>query len=110
MLTKEMEIFMEENQAEVKELLWKLCEIPSPSHHEERRAAFIKEWLEMQGAEGVFIDEAKNVIYPYHYEEGVPTALFMAHIDTVFPDMESWVSGKKTEKCFLRGSEMIQLT
>ena len=45
MLTKEMEIFMEENQAEVKELLWKLCEIPSPSHHEERRAAFIKEWL-----------------------------------------------------------------
>lgn len=69
MLTKEMEIFMEENQAEVKELLWKLCEIPSPSHHEERRAAFIKEWLEMQGAEGVFIDEAKNVIYPYHYEE-----------------------------------------
>ena len=27
----------------------------------------------------------KNVIYPYHYEEGVPTALFMAHIDTVFP-------------------------
>ena len=51
MLTKEMEIFMEENQAEVKALLWKLCEIPSPSHHEERRAAFIKEWLEMQGAE-----------------------------------------------------------
>ena len=28
MLTEEMEIFMEENQAEVKELLWKLCEIP----------------------------------------------------------------------------------
>ena len=76
MLTKEMEIFMEENQAEVKALLWKLCEIPSPSHHEERRAAFIKEWLEMQGAEGVFIDEAKNVIYPYHYEEGVPTSFY----------------------------------
>ena len=68
MLTEEMEIFMEENQAEVKALLWKLCEIPSPSHHEERRAAFIKEWLEMQGAEGVFIDEAQNVIYPYHYD------------------------------------------
>ena len=30
MLTKEMEIFMEENQAEVKALLWKLCEIPHP--------------------------------------------------------------------------------
>lgn len=103
MLTKEMEIFMEENQAEVKELLWKLCEIPSPSHHEERRAAFIKEWLEMQGAEGVFIDEAKNVIYPYHYEEGVPTALFMAHIDTVFPDMESMGVREEDGKMFSPG-------
>lgn len=69
-------------------LLWTLCEIPAPSHHEERRAAFIKDWLEKQGAEGVFIDEAKNVIYPYHYEDGQTTALFMAHTDTVFPDME----------------------
>ena len=103
MLTEEMEIFMEENQAEVKELLWKLCEIPSPSHHEERRAAFIKEWLEMQGAEGVFIDEAKNVIYPYHYEEGVPTALFMAHIDTVFPDMESMGVREEGGKMFSPG-------
>ncbi len=94
---------MEENQAEVKELLWKLCEIPSPSHHEERRAAFIKEWLEMQGAEGVFIDEAKNVIYPYHYEEGVPTALFMAHIDTVFPDMESMGVREEGGKMFSPG-------
>ena len=103
MLTEEMEIFMEENQAEVKALLWKLCEIPSPSHHEERRAAFIKEWLEMQGAEGVFIDEAKNVIYPYHYEEGVPTALFMAHIDTVFPDMESMGVREEDGKRFSPG-------
>ena len=103
MLTEEMEIFMEENQAEVKALLWKLCEIPSPSHHEERRAAFIKEWLEMQGAEGVFIDEAKNVIYPYHYEEGVPTALFMAHIDTVFPDMESMGVREEGGKMFSPG-------
>ena len=103
MLTEEMGIFMEENQAEVKELLWKLCKIPSPSHHEERRAAFIKEWLEMQGAEGVFIDEAKNVIYPYHYEEGVPTALFMAHIDTVFPDMESMGVREEGGKMFSPG-------
>ena len=64
MITEELKAFIQENQEEVKKLLWTLCEIPAPSHHEERRAAFIKDWLEKQGAEGVFIDEAKNVIYP----------------------------------------------
>ena len=111
MLTKEMEIFMEENQAEVKALLWKLCEIPSPSHHEERRAAFIKEWLEMQGAEGVFIDEAKNVIYPYHIMKKVCRPLFLWHISIRYSRIwNPWVSGKKAGKCFRLVSEMIQLT
>ena len=61
MITEELKIFVQENQEEVKNLLWILCEIPAPSHHEERRAAFIKDWLEKQGAEGVFIDEAKKI-------------------------------------------------
>ena len=52
MITEELKIFVQENQEEVKNLLWILCEIPAPSHHEERRAAFIKDWLEKQGAEG----------------------------------------------------------
>lgn len=32
------------------ELLRRLARIPAPSHHEERRAAFIREWLVEQGA------------------------------------------------------------
>ena len=49
MITEELKAFIQENQEEVKKLLWILCEIPAPSHHEERRAAFIKDWLEKQG-------------------------------------------------------------
>ena len=68
------------------ELLRTLCLIPSPSHHEEKRAAFCKAWLMDHGAENAFIDEAKNVIYEYNAENDVPVAIFMAHIDTVFPE------------------------
>lgn len=68
------------------ELLRTLCLIPSPSHHEEKRAAFCKAWLMDHGAENAFIDEAKNVIYEYNAENDVPIAIFMAHIDTVFPE------------------------
>ena len=68
------------------ELLRTLCLIPSPSHHEEKRAAFCKTWLMDHGAENAFIDEAKNVIYEYNAENDVPVAIFMAHIDTVFPE------------------------
>lgn len=68
------------------ELLRTLCLIPSPSHHEEKRAAFCKTWIMDHGAENAFIDEAKNVIYEYNAENDVPVAIFMAHIDTVFPE------------------------
>ena len=54
------------------ELLRTLCLIPSPSHHEEKRAAFCKAWLMDHGAENAFIDEAKNVIYEYNAETMCP--------------------------------------
>ena len=40
-------------------LLSELGRIPAPSHQEDKRAAFVKSWLEAQGAKGVYIDEAK---------------------------------------------------
>ena len=53
------------------ELLRRLARIPAPSHHEERRAAFIREWLVEQGApeDSVRIDEANNVILSLGGEE-----------------------------------------
>ncbi|MBR4992179.1 MAG: M20/M25/M40 family metallo-hydrolase [Clostridia bacterium] len=64
-------------------LLKELAAIPAPSHHEEQRVAFIKGWLEEQGAKQVLVDEAKNVILTFG--EG-PYTVFMAHTDVVFPD------------------------
>ena len=66
------------------DLLKELAAIPAPSHQEEQRVAFIKHWLEVQGAKNLLVDEANNVILPFG--EG-PYSVFMAHTDVVFPDL-----------------------
>lgn len=78
---------IESMQPEVLALIRELCAIPAPSHHEERRAAFVKDWFERRGMEA-FIDEAKNVLIPMGLEEHEEIVVIMAHTDTVFPDME----------------------
>lgn len=69
-------------------LLKTLAAIPAPSHHEQKRAEFIKNWLQAAGAERVWIDDAQNVIFPYCCREE-SFLLCMAHMDVVFPDTES---------------------
>ncbi|MBO4406548.1 MAG: M20/M25/M40 family metallo-hydrolase [Clostridia bacterium] len=69
------------------ELLKTLAAIPAPSHHEDRRVAFIKNWLEEAGAEGVYVDSAKNVILPFGLELPGKITVYMAHTDVVFPDL-----------------------
>lgn len=80
--------YIEAHKEEAFELLVELAQIPAPSNHEEKRAEFIKNWLMMQGAEGVYIDEALNVIYPVGVTETNPLVVFAAHSDVVFGDME----------------------
>lgn len=87
-LTEEMIHYMEEHRQEAYEMLLDLAQIPAPSNHEEKRAEFCKKWLEAQGAEGVYIDEALNVIYPVGCDAQKPIAVFAAHSDVVFPDTE----------------------
>ena len=70
------------------ELLLELARIPAPSNHEEKRAAYCKEKLESWGAEGVYIDDALNVVYPIGCDGDKPIAVFMAHSDVVFPDTD----------------------
>lgn len=79
---------IEDNRQEALDLLMELCKIPAPSNHEEKRAEFCKAWLEKQGAEGVYIDEALNVVYPVGNVAEGPLVVFMAHTDIVFPDIE----------------------
>ena len=63
-LSQEILDYVEAHREEAFQLLIELAQIPAPSNHEEKRAAFCKDWLEKQGAKGVYIDDALNVIYP----------------------------------------------
>ena len=87
-LLSKLHHYVSEHRQEALELLLELAQIPAPSNHEEKRVAFCKKWLEDQGAEGVYIDEARNVIYPIGCTQDNPLVVFMAHSDVVFPDTE----------------------
>ena len=63
-LSKDILEYLKQSEEETINLIETLCGIPAPSHHEERRAEFVKNWLTENGAKGVYIDEALNVLYP----------------------------------------------
>lgn len=69
------------------ELTKELCRIPAPSGLEDKRAEYIKNYLNGIGYKDAYIDSAKNVIWKLDGETEDYT-LFMAHTDTVFPDLE----------------------
>lgn len=92
---RELQQYMEEHILEARRLLMDLSVIPAPSLKEERRAAFVKRWLEEHGAAGVYVDKAGNVIYPYETECREELFVFMAHMDLVFPDEEQLVIRQK---------------
>lgn len=96
-------VFMEEHRQEAYELLLELAQIPAPSNQEEKRAQFCRNWLVKQGAEGVYIDRALNVIYPVGCEEEKDLAVFMAHSDVVFPDTDMLPLKVKDGKIFCPG-------
>ena len=80
--------FLSENEAELHKILEELCHIPAPSGFEDERAEYCKNKLMSYGAVGVYIDEAKNVIFPINAESSDKLTVIVAHTDTVFPDME----------------------
>ena len=87
-MDREIKGFIQENQAELFELLAQLCAIPAPSHHEGKRAEYCKNWLERNGAAGVYTDQALNVVFPLDCQGKDDLTVFVAHTDTVFPDRE----------------------
>ena len=84
---KEIKEYIDAHAQEGHDLLVTLARIPAPSNHEEERAEFCRRWLSDQGAEGVYVDEALDVIYPIGLESHEKIIVFMAHTDVVFPDM-----------------------
>ena len=101
---EELKAYIQETLPELKELIVELCGIPAPSHHEEKRAEFCRDWLLRNGAvpEQVRIDEALNVVceVPGETDEVV---VFMAHTDTVFPDLEPMPYREENGRMFCPG-------
>lgn len=102
-LSKDILQYLEDSIEETHALLETISRIPAPSHHEEKRAEFCKKWLEEQGAEGVYIDEALNVLYPVNCENRDDIVVFMAHTDVVFPDTEPLPFSKDDEYFYAPG-------
>ena len=89
-MTREKEImeFVDAHYEEAVALLEELGRIPAPSHQEDLRAAFCKNWFEKNSlADEVRIDEAKNVIASFGLDRYRDIAVFMAHTDIVFDDL-----------------------
>lgn len=95
--------FIEENRGLLVETLRELCAIPAPSHFEDGRAAYCRAWLERVGAEGVYIDGAKNVVWPLKCGGSDEIVAFAAHMDTVFPDREPLPFAEDEEKIYCPG-------
>ena len=87
-MTADILCFFNEHRQEAYDLLIELAQIPAPSNHEEKRARFCKNWLEQQGCNGVYIDEALNVVWPLGCTGDNNLVVYMAHSDVVFPDTE----------------------
>lgn len=95
--------YAENNLQELRKILKELCGIPAPSHFEDARAKYCKEYLESIGADGVYIDGAKNVIFPVNCDNNDKITVIEAHTDTVFPDTEPMPYYEKDGKIFSPG-------
>ncbi|MBQ4629277.1 MAG: M20/M25/M40 family metallo-hydrolase, partial [Clostridia bacterium] len=95
--------YIETLKDEQYQLLLTIAQIPAPSGNEEKRAEFCKNWLEDNGAEGVYIDDALNVIYPVGVTDDKPLVVFAAHSDVVFPDTDTLPLEVKDGKVFCPG-------
>ena len=85
------------------DLLRTLGRIPAPTHQEDRRAAFCRDWLQAQGAREVWVDGAKNVICPLGPAGCSSYVVFAAHTDIVFPDQEPLPLREAEGKLFAPG-------
>ncbi len=92
--------YIAENISDMQAVLKTLCLIPAPSHHEQERASYCKEWFDENVGRGAYIDEACNVIYPLNCENSNEITVFVAHTDTVFPDLEPMKYEDDGEKIF----------
>lgn len=80
----EIKEYISKHLEEYKALIKKITSVPAPSHKEELRVEYLLGLLSEMGIKA-HSDIAKNVVIDEFYT-GEDTHLYMAHIDTVFPD------------------------
>ena len=104
MLTESMKAYVEESHELAKKLVRELCAIPAPSGLEDKRAEYMMSWFKANGGKNVVIDKAKNVVCSYKVQDNSsPLIVIMAHLDTVFPDLEPMPFTEKDGKYFCPG-------
>ena len=87
-LNDNMKDYIASSFEDAKDIVRKLCAIPAPSHHEENRAKWCRDWFIEAGGEKVFIDDALNAVCEYNVTDSNDVVVLMAHTDTVFPDLD----------------------
>ena len=102
-LDKDFKDYLDSSKDELTELLFTLCKIPAPSGMEEKRAEFCRDWFHKNGGEAAYIDDALNVVLPLCCEGERPIICFMAHTDTVFPDIEPFEVKQEGDIVFCPG-------
>ena len=102
-LDKDFKDYLDSSKDELTELLFTLCKIPAPSGMEEKRAEFCRDWFHKNGGEAAYIDDALNVVLPLCCDGERPIICFMAHTDTVFPDIEPFEVKQEGDIVFCPG-------
>ena len=86
---KQIEQIVSEQVEQVETLAIALCQIVSPTGQEQRKAAFVQQWLKKEAGTDSVIDEVGNVVVRIVGMPGKQTFLYLAHIDTVFGNLSS---------------------
>lgn len=102
-MTNAISQYAQSHYEEALQIIRELCAIPAPSHFEQERAAWCKNWLDENCGEGAYIDEALNVIFPINCEGKDNLTVVVAHTDTVFPDRDPMPFQEDGEKMYAPG-------
>lgn len=87
--------YLNENRILLEKTLEELTILAAPSFYEQARARYCLNWLTEQRIPNGFIDESGNVILSFLREHCEENRLFMAHLDTVFPENTKLKIAKK---------------
>ena len=103
-MNQTLQAYIEQNAQNVYALTKELCKIPAPSHMEQKRAAFCIQWLKANGYPDAYMGKAYNAICTLGVEADSEVVLLIAHMDTVFEDLEPYPMREENGKLYCPGA------